>query len=202
MSWLSSSLLTWAAAAVLLFWFVGAHNRLVRLRSAALQAYAALDALLVRQLDFVRASLDAPSPEEGPSRTVDTALQAAVGQASTVLGATRTKPLDPAAMGALATALRVLLAAWERLHPDDLVSFEPDGTLSRPASLLGPRESGASPPHAPAAVPMAWPEPSAMVEITRAQFNTAVLQYNAAIRQFPAVFVAWAFRLRGAAPLV
>ena len=35
MSWLSNSLLGWAGAAVLLFWFVGAHNRLVRLRSTA-----------------------------------------------------------------------------------------------------------------------------------------------------------------------
>ncbi|MDQ7959007.1 MAG: hypothetical protein REJ24_21435 [Rhodocyclaceae bacterium] len=202
MSGLSHSLLTWAGAAVALFWFVGAHNRLVRLRSAALQAYAALDALLVRQLDFVQASLDAPPPEGEASQAAVSALQAAAGQALTVLGATRARPLDPAAMGALATALRVLLAAWERVHPDELVSFEADGTLSRPASLLGPRESGAGASSAPAAAPMAWPEPSALVEITRAQFNAAVLQYNAAIRQFPAVFVAWAFRLRAAAPLI
>jgi len=201
MSWLSHSLLNWAAAAVALFWFVGAHNRLVRLRSAALQAYGALDALLVRQLDFVQASLEAPAERGEPPRAADTALQAAAGQALTVLGATRARPLDPAAMGALATALRVLLAAWERVHPDELVSFEADGTLSRPASLLGPRESGTGASPAPSA-PMAWPEPSALVEITRAQFNAAVLQYNAAIRQFPAVFVAWAFRLRAAAPLV
>lgn len=201
MSWLSNSLLTWAAAAVALFWFVGAHNRLVRLRSTALQAYGALDALLVRQLDFVQASLEAPSGGGEPSRAADAALKAAAGQALTVLGVTRARPLDPAAMGALATALRVLLAAWERVHPDELVSFEADGTLSRPASLLGPRESGGGAPPAPSA-PMAWPEPSALVEITRAQFNAAVLQYNAAIRQFPAVFVAWAFRLRAAAPLV
>lgn len=202
MSWLSNSLLGWAGAAVLLFWFVGAHNRLVRLRSTALQAYAALDALLVRQLDFVQASLDAPPPEGEASQAAVSALQAAAGQALTVLGATRARPLDPAAMGALATALRVLLAAWERVHPDELVSFEADGTLSRPASLVGPRESGTGPSPAPATAPMAWPEPSALVEITRAQFNAAVLQYNAAIRQFPAVFVAWAFRLRAAAPLI
>lgn len=202
MSWLGNPLLSWAGAAVLLFWFVGAHNRLVRLRSTALQAYAALDALLVRQLDFVQASLDAPPAGDDLSRTAAPALKAAAGQALTVLGATRAKPLDPAAMGALATALRVLLAAWERAHPDEVVSFEADGTLSRPASLLGPRESGAGASPAPAATPMAWPEPSALVEITRAQFNAAVRQYNAAIRQFPAVFVAWAFRLSAAAPLV
>lgn len=195
------SLLGWAGAALLLFWFVGAHNRLVRLRSAALQAYGALDALLVRQLDFVQASIAGSPPADEHARAGDAALQAATGQALTVLGATRLRPLDPAAMGALGTALHVLLAAWERLHPDDVVSFEADGTLSRPATLQGPRETGAA-AAPPAVAPMAWPEPSAMVEITRAQFNAAVLQYNIAIRQFPALFVAWAFRLRPAAPLV
>lgn len=202
MGWMSGSLLTWAAVAVALFWFVGAHNRLVRLRSAALGAYASLDALLVRQLDFVQASIVASPPGEGDPRPGDASLQAATGQASTVLGATRLRPLDPRAIGALGTALHVLLNAWARLHPDDVVSFEADGTLSRPAALLGPRESGATTQPFPGATPMAWPEPSALVEITRAQFNTAVMHYNAAIRQFPAVFVAWAFRLRPAAPLV
>lgn len=202
MNGVGSSVLTWGAAALLLFWFVGAHNRLVRLRSSALQAYGALDALLMRQLEFVQASLATAAPDEGPQAGDGAAaLQAAAGQALIVLAATRQRPLDPSAMGALATALRVLLGAWGRLHPDELVSFEPDGTLSRPASLIGPRDRGTSAWQAPAAVPMAWPEPSALVEITRAQFNAAVHQYNAAIRQFPAVFVAWALRLRPAAPL-
>jgi len=204
MHWLSSPLLGWAAAAVLLFWFVGAHNRLVRLRSAALQSYAALDVLLIRQLDYVQASIAACAPvsAHASADAGDAALQAATGQALTLLGTTRLRPLDPAAMGALGTALHVLVGAWERLHPDEVVSFEADGTLSRPASLLGPGETGASPPPAPGSAPMAWPEPSALVEITRAQFNGAVLQYNRAIRQFPAIFVAWAFGLRLAAPLV
>jgi hypothetical protein len=80
------------------------------------------------------------------------------------------------------------------------VSFEPDGTLSRPASLEGLSERIEETPRAEA--PMFWPEPSAMVEITRAQFNAAVAQYNRAVRQFPAVLLAWIFRLRPAAPLV
>ncbi|RYH08363.1 MAG: lema family protein, partial [Alphaproteobacteria bacterium] len=48
-AWIES-LLLWSLVALLLFWFVGAHNRLVRLRSAAVQAYGALDALIVRQI--------------------------------------------------------------------------------------------------------------------------------------------------------
>jgi LemA protein len=50
--------------------------------------------------------------------------------------------------------------------------------------------------------PIAWPEPSAAAEIARSQFNQAVGHYNAAIAQFPALLVAWAVRLRPAAPLL
>jgi LemA protein len=50
--------------------------------------------------------------------------------------------------------------------------------------------------------PFAWPEPSAAAEIARGQFNLAVTSYNRSIGQFPALIVAWALRLRRAAPLV
>ncbi len=71
--------------------------------------------------------------------------------------------------------------------------FEADGTLARPAQQ--PALPGAP-------EPIAWPEPSAAAEIARNQFNLAVKLYNAAISQFPAVLVAWAVRLRPAAPLL
>lgn len=196
MSGVPDSLLWWILGAVALFWFVGAYNRIVRLRSGALQAYAALDAALVRQIDFVQARLaeggaTAQVPH-GPGRE-DAALQASAAQLVTLLAATRLKPLDPAGIAALATALHVMLGAWQRLHPDAVVSFEADGTLSRPASLNGRDDSSAA--------PIAWPEPSAAAEIARNQFNQAVAHYNAAIAQFPAVLVAWIMQLRPAAPL-
>ncbi|MGK6310634.1 lema family protein [Variovorax sp. DT-64] len=189
------SLPWWILGAVALFWFIGAYNRIVRLRSGALQAYATLDVALVRQLDFVQARLAeevAPEASSGAQRE-DAGLKASAGQLVTLLAATRLKPLDPARIAALATALHVMLSAWQRLHPDAVVSFEADGTLSRPAPLNGRDEN------TPA--PMAWPEPSAAAEIARNQFNQAVEQYNAAIVQFPALLVAWIMQLRPAAPL-
>lgn len=198
MSSLPDSLPWWILGAVALFWFVGAYNRIVRLRSAALQAYAALDAALVRQLDFVQARLaevPAAQPTLPGGRRADASLQASASQLVTLLAATRLKPLDPAGIAALTTALHVMLGAWQRLHPDAVVSFEADGTLSRPASL-GDREEAAG-----GAAPIAWPEPSAAAEIARSQFNQAVEQYNAAIAQFPALLVAWIMQLRPAAPL-
>ncbi|MDM0019654.1 lema family protein [Variovorax saccharolyticus] len=191
------SLPFWIGGALALFWFVGAYNRLVRLRSLALQAYATLDAALVRQLEFVlaraaEADTAAPASVE-PHAGVS--LRAAAGQLATLLAATRLRPLDPAGIAALATALHVLLAAWQHLHPEAVVSFEADGTLSRPVPLNGVDEPG------PDSTPIAWPEPSAAAEIARSQFNLAVAQYNAAIGQFPALLVAWIMQLRPAAPL-
>lgn len=67
MSVLPDSMVGWIVIAVLLFWFVGAYNRLVRLRAAVLQAYATLDAALRKQLDFVQASITAALPEKDAS---------------------------------------------------------------------------------------------------------------------------------------
>ena len=201
MSHLPDSLGLWLAAAVLLFWFVGAYNRLVRLRSAALQAYATLDAALMRQLDFVQSRAQAVAVGEAHEPPAQALLRAATVQLTTLLAAARLRPLDPAAVGALATALHALLNGWQRLYPDAVTSFDGDGTLSLPAALSGPLGRSTSPERAPVGSPFAWPEPSPAAEIARSQFNRAMRTYNAAIRQFPAVLVAWVMQLRRAAEM-
>ena len=203
MSVLPESLASWIVIAVLLFWFVGAYNRLVRLRASVLQAYATLDAALGRQLDFVQASINAAPQQDPPSQELLSSiapLQAATNQLATLLGATLLHPLDAGGMAALGTALQVLISAWQRQHPDAVTVFDADGTLSRPV----PAQPGAVAVAVTApntAEPIAWPEPSAAAEIARSQFNLAVRNYNEAIVQFPALLVAWAVRLRPAAPL-
>ena len=200
---LPSSLPYWLGAALLLFWFVGAYNRLVRLRAAVLQAYATLDAALGRQLDFVQASITAAPQENPPSQELLSSiapLQAATTQLATLLGATRLHPLEAGGMAALGTALQVLISAWQRQHPDAVTVFDADGTLSRPMPMQPGAAGSATAPNAPE--PIAWPEPSAAAEIARSQFNLAVAHYNDAIVQFPALLVAWAVRLRAAAPLL
>lgn len=205
------SLLMWGLAAVLLFWFVGAHNRLVRLRSAAVQSYGALDALVMRQIDYVQGQVAVqaqaqqslplagpghPLPQAPWSRTELSSMQAANAQLLAMLDATRARPLEPEAMATLRTALHVMLGAWGRLHPESVIAFAADGTLSRPAPL-----QAAGRVVSDEVVPLGWPEPTALIEIKRAQFNNAVAQYNAAIAQFPAALLAWVFRWRAAAPL-
>ncbi|RYY65900.1 MAG: lema family protein [Comamonadaceae bacterium] len=195
-AWIES-LLLWGLVALLLFWFVGAHNRLVRLRSAAMQAYGALDALIVRQIDYVQTqSAQRSARDDAPSASETASLLAANAQLLAVLDATRARPLEPPAIAALGTALHVMLAAWERLHPEAVIAFAADGTLSRPAPLQP------TPAAVDALTPLGWPEPTALTEIARAQFNQAVTTYNAAIGQFPAVLLAWVFRWRSAAPVL
>lgn len=193
----------WIGAAILLFWFVGAYNRLVRLRSAALQAYATLDAALLRQLDFVQAHVQAQAKEgEDAVSPAIVSLRASTLQLTTLLAATRLRPLDPAAMAALDTALYVMLTGWQRLYPDAVNSFEVDGTLSRRQPLPDtPSEPDTGLATQPAGHAVPWPEPSATAEIARHQFNLAVQHYNSAVGQFPALIVAWVMQLRRAAPM-
>ena len=197
------SLFTWLVAALLLFWFVGAHNRLVRLRATALQAFGTLDTALVRQLDFVTASAlpdaDVPAPTVVVATSEDVrraALQASARQFTALLAATRLRPLDPEVIAAMSTSLHVMLNAWQRMDPEAVTRSNADGRELRADLLAGPLESGSS-----IATVIPWPEPSTATEISRVQFNLAVAGYNAAVRQFPAVLVAWLFRLRPAAPV-
>lgn len=195
MNGLPDSLPYWIGGALALFWFVGAYNRLMRLRSAALNAYAILDAALARQLEFVLARSAQDEEPSAVQAAPGASLQAAANQLSTLMTTTRLRPLDPASVAAMSTAMHVMVSAWQRLYPDAVVSFEADGTLSRPATLEGKDESSEG------SVPIAWPEPSAAAEMARSQFNLAVGRYNAAITQFPALLVAWIMQLKAAAPL-
>jgi hypothetical protein len=108
MSVLPESLASWIVIAVLLFWFVGAYNRLVRLRAAVLQAYATLDAALSKQLDFVQASITAAPPAE-----------AAVERASRCRPLRRCRPPPPSwpPCWARPGCIRSMPAAWPRWPP-------------------------------------------------------------------------------------
>jgi len=199
LSALPESVYWWIGGALLLFWFVGAHNRLMRLRSAALVAYAVLDTALIKQLDYAQMRSARAVVVSGVTRNDvngESSLLSAVAQLSAMLAMTRLRPLEPSRIASLGTALNVMLNAWERMYPGEVLRFDAEGTLSMPAPLPGEPTEMPQPPS------FAWPEPSAAAEIARGQFNRTVQAYNRAIGQFPALIVAWAFRLRQASPLV
>ncbi|MDE2607127.1 MAG: LemA family protein [Burkholderiales bacterium] len=164
-------------AAFTLFWAVGAYNRLVRLRSDANTAFAALEAELARQVKLVQECI--PPEEEQPQSqfTGGSAfwggLQGAAAQLAATLASARARPLDPERIAALAAAQEVLTMAWDRAERDDAHDL---AGPRLPATFGGERQQ--------------------LVRMTLAateHFNQAVHRYNEAITQFPAALLAWLF---------
>src|SRR5438067_4195918 len=120
---MTSSLLFWVVLAVAVFWGVGAYNRLVRLRSEAKEAFAALDAEFGRQVALVQGCL--PPEEEHAQSQFDggsafwSGLAGAAVQFSASLNAAKARPLDPERMAALGAAHEVLAMAWDRAERED-----------------------------------------------------------------------------------
>jgi LemA protein len=178
---MTDSVLAWAIAAVLLFWAVGAYNRLMRLRADANTAFAAVDAELVRHVELVRSQLPPPDATQPAPLEIEpvsfwSALHAAAAQLSATLSSVRSKPLDPDGIEALSAAQDVLGMAWERAVRDDAHDLAgprlPDTVLLRRAQLL------------------------LQAHAATQAFNAAVLRYNEGIAQFPAMVLAWLFGFR------
>jgi LemA protein len=174
---MSTSMVFWGLAAVLLFWAVGAYNRLMRLRSDANAAFANLEAELAQQVALVRDQL--PKAEATQPAALDddrsfwTGLHAAAAQFAASLAAARTRPLEPDGIAALSAAQDVLVMAWERAERDDA------------HDLAGPR--------LPERVTSQRAQLAMQTHAATDQFDRAVARYNDAIAQFPAFLLAWLF---------
>lgn len=166
-----SSSLFWILLAVMVFWAVGAYNRLVRLRSAVIQAFGGLDVYLVRMMALpgeCAAAADMRAQAEAP---VWQSLQAAAAQFGASLAVARAQPLQADAAAALSTALQVLCAAWD--------------ALAQSGTGAGAQSAAT------------WAQQWDHLQMQRTQaqelFNRAVLQYNDSLAQFPARLLAGVF---------
>lgn len=174
---IANSILSWTVAAGLLFWAVGAYNRLMRLRAEAHAAFAAVEAEFTKHVELVSkhlpgAEFTQPAALEAES-TFWAGLQGAARQFAASLAAVRSRPLDARRMAALNAACDVLVMAWETAQRDEAHDL---AGPRLPDSLLVRRSQLAAQTHA-------------AIE----QFNAAVARYNEAIAQFPAVLLAWLF---------
>ncbi|MCS4510280.1 LemA family protein [Xylophilus ampelinus] len=202
------SLWWWSVLAVGLFWSVGAHNRLVRLRGAVLQAFGALDTRMQAWVAMAQtptapvpaaapadragrmpsgpeAAADAPPADAAPApslatQTLWSGTHAAALQLGNSLAASRAKPLDREAMAALTAAREVLLSAWRRLLRE-----APD--FSATLHVGG--------------IHVQWDQQETQVQLACDAFNLAVQRYNAALGKFPAALLAWLFRFQPARPI-
>lgn len=175
---MNSSLAFWTACAVLLFWGVGAYNRLVRLRGQVNAAFAGLEAELSRHVQLVEQYV--PDGETQPASLFDgeegsfwSGLQGAAHQLRSCLALARQRPLAADGIAALGAAQDVLGMAWDRAERNDA------------HDLAGPR--------LPATLTTTRAQLVAQAAAAAAQFNLAVERYNHAIGQFPALLLAWLF---------
>ena len=173
----SSSFLPWVIAALAVFWAVGAYNRLVRLRSEAKQAFAALESELTKQVQLVHECVPSEEDQAQSQFTGGSAfwggLQGAAAQLQASLAAAKSRPLDPDRIAALGAAQEILGMAWERTERDDA------------HDLAGPR--------LPANFSGELEQRVRMTLAATEHFNQAVIRYNEAIAQFPATLLAWLF---------
>jgi LemA protein len=183
---MSDSLIALVVAALLLFWAVGAYNRLVRLRSQALQAFGALAVQLRRHIALAQSCASAAAAHTGNTPgheapgSAPAGLEAAATQYLASVTAAKAKPLEPDAIAALASARGILAMAWQRManEPHDLAG------APLPESLRAE-----------------WEQIVLQVASAADEFNQTVVRYNEAVGQFPALLLAWLFGFRAARPL-
>jgi LemA protein len=171
--------LLWALLlAVLVFWTVGAYNRLTRLRGAIGNAWSQIDELLSRRSLLLRSLVDALQQPLADEAATLTALSAAEQRQHQATLAVRARPSQAVpltawivAEGELASPLARLLALLEQ-RPD-LAHDELIAPLARQVAELAPR-----------------------LAYARQMFGGAADQYNAALQELPTRWVAAAFSMR------
>jgi LemA protein len=175
------SWLLWGMLPLVVFWAVGAYNRLVRLRARSKTAFTQLDVQWSRQLTLVQSSI----PEEGYAAADATealwvTLKSAHAQLQTALGACRTNPLHVDHAMALQAATGVMVTAWE-------------GAVREGHDLAGAI--------LPEKQVTEWQQLQQQTMDAQAQFNAAITDYNTAIGQFPAMMLASLFGFKPAKTL-
>jgi LemA protein len=166
--------------AALVFWMVGAYNRLLALRNTIAGAWGQLDEQLRLRGDLLPALVDAVGAHLPAEQHAFDAVLAAQLQVRAAADALRARPVQTDGAASLAAAEGVLDVALARL-----------GGLLDPHPLLREEQALAD-------VLAALHEGQPRLAFARQRFNDAVDAYNAAARQFPTTIVAWLFGLRAA----
>jgi LemA protein len=164
-----------AIIAVIVFWAIGAYNRLVSLRNQFKNAFAQIDVQLKRRYDLIpnlvetakaymkheRETLEAVIRARNSAVTANTAAAADPGNASAIAGLT-------AAEGALSGALGKLFALAEA-YPDLKAN---QNMMQLTEELTGTENK---------------------IAFARQAFNDAVMTFNTAVQQFPSNLLAGMF---------
>jgi LemA protein len=169
--------------AVLLFWGVGAYNRLVRLRNVITNAFAQIDVQLKRRYDLIPNLVEVARKYAAHERETLEAVAAARNQAKAAADTARARPTAAGPMTSLAMAEQVLGGAMGRLMAlvEAYPELKADQNLRELAEELTSTEN--------------------KIAFSRQLFNDATYDYNNAAQQFPTNLMASLFGFREAAML-
>lgn len=175
---MSSTQIIWAVVgAALLFWIVGAYNRLVRLRGEIVRRFPPVDEQFTLRGGLLQRQIDALAPVlPGAAPRID-ALRAACEQLGAACAHARKHPGAAGAITSLRLADDILDEARSKLPLQSAAGLD--------LSVLGAQLAASD----------------ATLAFSRRQFNDAVLEYNAAVRQFPTVLIVGLFGFRSAGTL-
>lgn len=169
--------------AVLVFWGVGAYNRLVRLRNVIANSFAQIDVQLKRRYDLIPNLVEVARKYAAHERETLEAVTAARNQAKAAADVARTRPVAAGAVTSLAVAEEALTGAMGRLMAivEAYPELKADQSLRELAEELTSTEN--------------------KIGFARQIFNDATLDYNNAAQQFPTNLMASMFGFREAAML-
>jgi LemA protein len=169
--------------AVLLFWGVGAYNRLVRLRNVIANAFAQIDVQLKRRYDLIPNLVEVARKYAAHERETLESVAAARNQAKAAADAARAHPMAAGPVTSLAMAEQVLGGAMGRLMAlvEAYPELKADQNLRELAEELTSTEN--------------------KIAFSRQLFNDATYDYNTAAQQFPTSLMSNLFGFREAAML-
>ena len=171
----TQSLVLIAVCAVLLFWAVGAYNRLIRLKNIIVNAFGQIDVQLKRRYDLIPNLVEAAKKYLLHERETLEAVIAARNQARAVSDAARNRPTHAPEVLALAAAEQVLGSSLQRLFAmaEAYPELKADATISELSEELTSTEN--------------------KIAFARQAYNDSVLDYNTAQAQFPTLLIARVF---------
>lgn len=171
----TQSLVLVVVCALLLFWAVGAYNRLVRLKNIIANAFGQIDVQLKRRYDLIPNLVEAAKKYLQHERDTLEAVITARNQARAASDAARNRPTHAPEVMALAVAEKALDGSLARLFAvaEAYPELKADDTIRELSEELTSTEN--------------------KVAFARQAYNDSVLDYNNAQAQFPALLIARVF---------
>ena len=179
----SGQIAGWTVAAVLLFWAVGAYNRLVSLRNEISRAFVPVDTQMRHRHTLLKQWVESLRPFVDHAPQQLDAVLAACGQLQTACEVVRLRPSASRPMASLRVAEETLAAARTRLAAE--LPAQPERLAGVGAAVLTEELAAAD----------------STLAFARRQFNETIQTYNDALHQFPTWLIAGMFRFHGAGTL-